>query len=809
MGRRRYILDIYPRGTVSTTGAPSYTLASSYFRDAPMVGGQIVRAAQCQVESNPWRLTLVDVGSTFTAKIADSSGRLHLLGRLCRVRSSLDSTASYASIGVGRLTDLALDPDIASWALDISDERWVERQTPVFTKANTVAVVPYGQTGTFQGVRGIDVEAPNIKWKCVQKTGNMVCLRYDGALPIPTNPSIAQLIVADLKISALVGNTALTAGNFTTLRWRNTGTSTDYEIGAFGFGSFPLGSMRPSYPVDPLGFWNDPMLGVVDGNGRDLPREKLYVWLVWTASPPTLDANVSGYLYAPTHEPTVDLPQLIGGHSGLHPFTLVRQIYGGTHSATTSLTVRYSTAALDRLEKEPAYGKVWFRIDQPVTMSEFLDERIYGPYQVAPVVDSSGKIAPTRMWLPTSTQLNVAGLATITSTNALAHPTWEHPSGDAVTAVRYTQEIYFNWYRQPLTLLANPVTVGTTRTHDTLTLLGRRQLEFRLGAVAMPTILAGSTVLVNVVFGLPVVDRLALGLFQRFGDGPVYSEVPVTSAIDATTNGAILPGAFIKMRVGTFPNAGTLGRGSTRVMQVLRRDITPLGRNFRLLDAGANLTPLATPTVSLALSTMSSRHAVIGTIASLPVGSRYEAQLAHTSSTGAASPPGSTSGRWFTAAVGTSAGLSFTLGQRPSKTKIYARARASKPLRIGSPWSTANISAVTASIAAPSGLAVSSITAGSAVLKWTAGSSVYGIEVMVDATSTVTLGSSNVISRTPPRTTRFDLIGLNSNDGHKTGVRHFDPWGGRSAQNTATFTTTTAYTAAPALRGLAIVAAKL
>lgn len=809
MGRRRYSLDIFARGVVSTTATPAYTLGTSYFRDAPILGGQIIRAAQCQVESNPYRITLVDVGSTFTAKIGDSSGRLHLLGRLCRIKSSLDSTA-LTSLGVGRLTDLAMNQDVASWDLDISDERWIERQTDIFTKSNTMSIVPYGPINAFQGVPAI----PTVKWRCIQKTGNMVCLRYDGNLPVPTTPDIANLIVHDQKVGSISGNSAITSGNFTTLRFKN--SATDYEIGAFGFDVFLPGG-RPRYPTHGiLGFWNDPVL--LGGNDHTGTYGKLYVWLVWTAGTPSLDSDVSGYLYAPTHEPTDALPQLVGGTTGLHPGRLTRNAYAGTYSATTSLTVRASTAAFDRWENEPAYGRVWFRIPAPINMADFLDERIYGPYNVAPVVDSSGKISPTRMWLPTSTQLNVAGLASLTSTNLLTHPTFEQPSREAVTAIRYTYEGYggngFQWAagNVPTYYLPKPTTMGSTFIHDTLTLLGRRQLTFKLGSVSMPTEFVVSTA-AGVPFGLPgyignVFSKWANSLFQRFGDGPLYSQAECTSAIDATTNGAILPGAFVKLTLGTYPNPGTLARSGTLLFQVLRRDVTPRGRAFVLLNAGANLTPVAGVTVALALSSMSSRHAIKATVASLAAGARYEVQIAHSTSTGAGSAPAANSARWFIGSEGTTASLATVIGQRPSKTKIFARARASKPNKIGSAWSTATISVVTASITGPSAFSVGSLTAGSGLAKWTNGSSIYGTEIMVDQTSNATLGSTNAIAKVPPQTTRYNLLGLKSNNRHKGGVRHYDAFGGRSTQSNNTFLTTTSYTAAPSLLGIGLVEGK-
>lgn len=801
MARRYYQLKIWPRGTVSTTGAASYTLGSSYFRDAPVVGGQIVRAAECQVESNPWRVTLVDIGSTFTAKIADSSGRLHLLGRLCQLQTALDSTASFSPIGTGRLTDLALNQDIASWDIDISDERWIERQTDIFTKSNTMAIVPHGPISAFQRVPAI----PSVKWNVVNQTGNLVCLRYDGAPKVPTDQAIADLIVQDVKVGAIPGNTALTAGNFQTLRFRNTANATDYEVAAFGAFAFP--GFRPRYPSDNLfGFWNDPVLLL--GSDHTNNANKLYVWVIWTASPPANDSNVTGYLYAPTHEPTAVLPHLVGGSSGLHPGRFTRQCYQGTHSATTSITVRFSTAKFDQWEAEPAYGRFWYQATAPANMADFLDDRVYGPYQVAPVVDSSGKIAPTRMWLPTSTQINVSGLASITSTNAWTVPTWTHPSREAVTAVRYTQELYggFSPFLRPAS------TMGSTFTHDTLTLLGRRQLVFRLaGVVHWPYMAFGSTTVVpsQLPFNTPPqIKKFAESIFARFGDGPVYSDVEVSSSIDATTNGAILPGMFVKMNLATFPNALSLARNGTRTMQVLKRDITPRGRGFTLLDAASTLANLAAPTVTIARSTQSSRHAVKLTAASVTAGARYEIHLARTS-TGTTSKPSANSSKWVVSVVNSTASLVTTVGHQPSKTKIWARVRQFKNSRVGSGWSTASPSTVTASITAPSGFSVTSLTAQSGVAKWTNGSSVYGTEIMVDASSVATLTSTNIVAIVPPLTTRYDLYGLNSNDTHKGGVRHFDIYGGKSAQATNTFTTTTgSAAAAPALRGMIFVEAK-
>ncbi len=575
-----------------------------------------------------------------------------------------------------------------------------------------------------------------------------------------------------------------------------------------------------AYPsLNLLGFWNDPArLDGTDHTGSNL-FDRLYVWLVWITGQPTVGgAAINGYLYAPTHEPTKMVPQLIGGSSGLHPGRFARNAYSGIYSATTSLKIRFSTAAFDTWENEPAYGRVWFNVTSPQNEAQFLDERIYGPYSVVPVPDSSGNIAPTRMWLPTSTQINLAGLAQITSTNLLTHPTWENPSREAVTAIRYTQESYpwnalFYVGASPVQNIVPQASTYTTRyTADTLTLLGLREITFRMGSVLLGSIGATVSTASGMIGGIPSLSggggglpKFANSIFHRFADGPIYSQVEVTSAIDQTTNGAIMPGKFLRLKLATFPNPAILARGSTRIMQVLRRDITQRGRAFMLLDASANLNPLGTPTVALANSSVSSRHAVKVTVASVPVGARYEVQLSASTSTGAVNPPAANSNRWFPGPESSTTLLVTQRGLLPSKTKIFARVRSYAAGRIGSAWSTGNVSAVTAKINGPSAFTGSNLSAGQALAKWTNGSSLYGSEIMVDATTAAVLASSNAVGRVPPMTTRFLILGLNSNTKHKGGVRHFDVFGGRSTQATNTFTTTTSYTQAPSLKGIVIV----
>lgn len=821
--RIRYLIDVYAKGVQATTGTVDFSLRTSQLADAPTVGGQLVRAAEGRVESQPWTLRVLDVNSTFTSHLASSTGRLQLLGRLTRIRASLDSTASsnYKSLTVGRVSDITLDQNVNVWDVTIQDERFLERDTQIFAQANTCMLVPKGTIAAFQG------NAPPTgaarQWQCTGFLGNLVELTYlsplggggsfvgnviRGIKGQATSISIAQLIIDDVKPGAISPNAAMTVGNFLSLRWHNDGNATDYELS--GFGRFGVGGSIPDLQI--VRYWQ---------TLNETNPPPLRLWVVWPTSPPTLNQLLTGYLYAPSHLPTDTLPIHVGGNAGLHPMRVARNAYNGTYNPTgsTGIKLRISTAAFDRLEADPSYGLVWFRITSPIGMAQFLEDRIFGPYNVAATIDTSGRISPISLRLPTSTGLGTP--AVISSTVAVSHPTWEHPSREAVTALRLRFENYaYNLDKDGKRVFADSGdglqagTKETTRLYDNVTALGRKEVAFQFGSLTWPPLptMAGTLGIVKYV-PLPQVaeqlaDSVSQNLFARFGDGPLYANVSCLRSIDATTNGTLQPGKVVKLNVASWPNPKTNTRGGLRYMQIIQRTDSPVGPTFRLLDVGSTLAGLTAPSVAAALVTGDTRHALTLTISSVPAGARWEAQLAGTTSTGAAAPA-SSSPSWMPVGGNTTGTLTATLGHRASHTKYFARVRALKGTRFTSPWSTASVSVVTAKITGPSALSATAITAGNALLKWTNGSSLYPIGVMVDTSTAATLGSSRQVISVPAQTTRYLLHGTNAGSKHKVGVRHQDHWGGFSTMATATYTASTVFTTAPALRGLALLKPKL
>lgn len=808
MPHRRYKLQIYARGVTATTGSVSYTLLSSDFGAAPTAGGFRVDAAAARVESLPWQCRILDRGSTFTAKIADSSGRMHLLGRLTRLLSSIDSTAStdYGVMAVGRISDLNLAPNITSYDLTIADERWVERQTDVFTKANTAMLVPSGLITPFHNVPA----TPPPRWTVRKVVGNLVAIEFTPGtginVPLPIVNRAVTIIQNDLKPGAISGNTAITSGNFTHCRWRNAGSSTDYEIATFDSQRSKVGIIGPASSF--LNAFED---GIVVA--------PFYVWLVWATSQPTVGDVVTGYIYAPTHPPTEDLPLHIGGANGVTPFGLEQSLYQGTYSATTGGTVRFSTGTMASLAADASFGRLWVRITAPQKMNQMIDA-INEAYSVAPFTDSSGKILPTPLRLPASTAISLSALATFGSSNidASGHPTFEHPSGDVVNQInlsvpRYTVKTFGlltaeKYAAQLLTATIDGITTSTgsvLRTHDTVTNLGVRSRDITLPGtpyrqpINTPTSAARFTAVDDIA------DHLAAAIFPRFGDGPIYSDVQAMRSVDLSTRGRLLPGTFVKLALGTFPNPGSLTRGSTRILQIIERWDAPIGPKFRLLDVGPNLAVLSAPSLALAQSTRDPNHAVIGTVSSIPSGARWAVQLAVTSTGSTA--PATASTLWFPIKASSrgTASTTFTRGFLPSKRKIWGRVRAFKENRVGSAWST-NASVVTATIAAPNISGITNITAGTATLKITVGSTRYPTDVLMDTSTAATLGSSRRIASLPANTTQYEIVGTTASHKYLVGVRHIDHFGGVSAQDTTTYTSSSSFTQAPDLKGLTILA---
>src|SRR5690606_951204 len=110
--------------------------------------------------------------------------------------------------------------------------------------------------------------------------------------------------------------------------------------------------------------------------------------------------------------------------------------------------------------------------------------------------------------------------------------------------------------------------------------------------------------------------RIAEEIFQRFGDGPIYCNVPA----HAGDMEDVIPGAWVGIDFDAYPALQNQARGGLRIAQVLSRTILPAGIAFELLEAGPALQPLATPSVSVAVNADDPHHSIDVTVSDIPAG---------------------------------------------------------------------------------------------------------------------------------------------------------------------------------------------
>lgn len=708
MSRARYKFDIYAAGQISTTGTISWTFTENRFPTnfAPTVGGQIARPTQGIVESQPWVMSILDVASSFTGLLANSSGRLQQLGRLARMRRSLDSTAStaYQTIAAGRIFEVALNPAIASYDLTVLGENWLAQQTEVFTKVdNSLSIVPGGY---IKNAPAFMIDYPDGKylWQCAVKYGRTTLLRVVDAMPKGgMTGAVGAVIAEDVKpgysvypFATTATIAALTTGNFKHLRWRGIATSADYGIAAFGFRLIVVGhGLAPGYP--------DLIYAAAQNGWSSTDPQMNNVWVVWnsTAAAPAVLTKLQGYIHAAgtyvgsgvAHDaglpPSPAMPVLVGGVAGLHPADIVKNAYNGVYSPTTATQqIRYSTAAMAKWKQQSLYGALWCRITQPLNMQDWLTQTLYQPYGMIPTLDSSGKIAPKSILLPTSNDIGstMTLLPRLTSTNLVEHPTWGSQSRELVNVldmrVRRIVRVYVEGsIEHPRTVLgarimgpfasADKLGISTgsqIRTHDNTTLLGRHVQTLTFGDPSGPV--NSSAPFAGDIQAFT--SALSRSYFARFGNGPIYSDLVALPSIDQTTWGRLVVGNYVAMKLATYPNIGTQTRGSTRLVQIVGRTDGPLGIALTVLDACKMLahTP---PGLTWALSSRSSRHGVKATVTSLPTLATYSIRAAPTSTGGTV--PSQTSTVWRTILVGTTANTTQHYLKLASKTKWWGEVR--------------------------------------------------------------------------------------------------------------------------------------
>ncbi len=591
---------------------------------------------------------------------------------------------------------------------------------------------------------------------------------------------LVDYLESDLKES-LTFDTGTSVGNFKTLRARVNGT--EREILGFG-----ISGTQWRIPTS-----EDEILDILKAlrDGASGHPDFVNFFVVWSAATGNEDITEC-VLVAPTHEPTPAAPLHIGGQEGIHPFQLVKDIYD-------EIGIRYNTTAMNDLINDEDFPLVRFRVPEPAMAGPWLEENIYGPLLVAPFVNADGEVAPQKIGMPQGTDPST--LRTVSSTSlSEPHPEFRYIGREIVT------KLIYKWTSEDA--ISDPLSVGEDieagefgldglkdderefiQTHDRSTSLDEhsREVEFRgihrevTVVINNPGIGGGSRVL---FYGIDVLSGVfSREVFQRFGDGPIRGRVSGLSTMEDLT-----PGQFIKVtNLDTFPTPNTQARGGDRVIQLMTPTFGPAGPDWDYLDAGPASQALAAPGLSLAKSTGRPRNAIVATVSSLSTlataGWQLQTSVDSTSD-------------WEWSTQGSSTG-DFTVVGFPAGSKVNGRVRQTAQNRFRSNWSTVASSTLD-SLTAPSTIGVSNSSGGVATVTFTP-SSEFRTEVMLDqSTSSTGLEAIDSVARDGDR---YVLEGLSEGTDYAVGVRRTDPFGGRSAITSTTFTTSTSSPTAPSPEG--------
>jgi hypothetical protein len=704
---REIRVRISERGAAEMAGNVAVTVtlqkgADGFLADLGEFGGQRVKPLKGQAESLSWTVTIGEsqAGEEFTQHLADLEGRMHLLQRLVDVSDrDYGSSDAWRLLATGRLGHVRLNDAIGAWDVEIVDERFVERNTDIWTDAvadpddpdptdlSKVSAVrgtaertlfPWGFKagwGWFQG-------GTHARYRVDAVDGNVVTLVIESGpggadlRHFELRSGVQQLIEDDLlsgvpETVPESPNTSATRGSFRTVCAHFPDEDTNREILAAEL-------------VHGDGVGSQVKVGTGPKNRDVFKTLASPVHVVWPTDQPAVDDLLKMFLWAPTHEPTETLAKYTGGHILDAPlqnlFHLAEDIYG-------AIGLRFEQAAVDRLKDDVgAYPRPFYKITGSERAGSWLERAIYVPGRVAPFLNAAGEVAPKSIALPDADEIpDPSALPSLTPETLDEHPTWEHGIDEQVTAIQFVAPLF---RRREITFSVPADLEGGatfedrefTREHDRIDDLGTNAIKIELPAFAGPDL----------------VDFITRDIFSRYGDGAIRGDAHGLETLEDLD-----PGDWALIDVPTYPNPEGSKRGGPRVVQVLERAYSLAGVRANTLDAGPELQPLAEPDVSVVKDPNDPSWKLRITVSNLAAGAGYQVEVAKSDV-----EPGPSSGLWEPAVAGGPNGpTEKSWDPAESDTTYWVRARAVKEGRISSGWSDAD-SATTDALAAPTNLTV-------------------------------------------------------------------------------------------------------
>ena len=493
----------------------------------------------------------------------------------------------------------------------------------------------------------------------------------------------------------------------------------------------------------------------------------------------------------------------------LHPVDLANYLYTTNGIAVNAASV---TATKNALGATMACA---MRITSSVTLGQFLDETLFGPFGFSARTNAAGEreFFTTRLKSATLPSVTI-GTADLQDASGII---FDADAATLVRAVRYTSK-QFRAYSPNTVVDTGPQPLDAIIESDVVTTYvyvdpdPERPSTYVTNTNEIDYTIPGKIHDLNGqdVWMPDYVNGVALELFDRFGRGAPHSDqIAILRASDPGTG--LQVGDEIEVNPAHMPNAnyrfGDNPSMDPRVMQVIRRTESPAGPLIKLIDSGSILQPATIPTITIAKSAVLPRTVAQATITNAATLNAAGYIVAVQTATGASAPAagvnGITASRFALGACPTTA---FNLPSATPGTTVYARARSEGPGITPSNWSSW-VSVALDALPVLSALTFSPIFENAVQLNFTPANATDPIDVFCWPTAIPANPALAFIATLPPGSTSCLVRNLNGPTVLYTGAAcHRDaPSGIDGALVSGTFTTNSAsLTTAPVPQGFEI-----
>jgi hypothetical protein len=736
-----------------------------------------------------------------SAFLGDANGDPRLGGLKCFVEESLDGGATWSAFWTGYVKALDLDGKVR-FKLTVRDLTYDLTRLPLFqmwphssvTYVSRPLLCPIGNTAAFGALPATPDLTGTIASPLVvagSTVANAALVKLDGASQVRQD----NIKTEDLY-KAIAPNNSVKMGNLTVgllpnftgvcrahVTWNGGANQGDFKVGLLHWehrNNFLAASLHlpadyvVQFAIQPLDDTADLNYAALPANGtavsvRLFADVKINGLLIDVANPLTLLADVLNGKFSPLYRSPEKLPA--GKFYGD-----VRRSFANTVSTTNA----------------PDLPPVRFVIKKPETNAlDWVVTNLLKPYGLALTQNGAGVFSVVDLRLPNT----LAGVPTVTDADLVtdAPLEWSHDRDAAIFRAEGTI-----WEDQ--VVKANTISVLSTDApldHPLIVLgIGSGDFGEKIWKIDGQgyRMMEGDAAIQNRSRTEYLQQRLLeqLNVIRR-----PYAHGETTIGLQCrrtATVAALIPGQAVQLSLSALPNPATGQRGGTRLARVIEVTRDGIRTNVRCLDLGAASVAVA-PTLGAPALGSDPRHTATITVTLNASSQPVEARFALTVG---GSAPADTDPAWHAYKLNPIRTTgSITLTELTPGMRLWVQARSMpddrSALLLPSTWATSTSLDLTG-YTAPSGIAVTGITANAATVNWTNGVSTAFIEVLLASPTTDPLTR---VATLLPGTQQYQLIGLAASTQYKVAVQHRTIFGDLSAQVSTTFTTTASITQPP------------